>query len=109
MRRPYWEQPAWVWVVGVAVVVAALLAVHRLEPRLVRWMEGRGPLLRRVVIVAALALAWYAYSLRPLLSAWAGGNGNTSGPLAHRGWLMAMGFHRLAAHDAQSLARLGCS
>ena len=25
----------------------------------------------------------------------------------HRGWLLALGFHRLAAHDAQSLVRLG--
>jgi hypothetical protein len=107
VRRPYWQQPAWVWVVGLAVVVAALLAVHRLEPRLVRGMEDRGPRLRRAVIASAVVLALYAYFLRPLLSAWAGADGNTSPALAHRGWLLALGFHRLAAHDAQSLVRLG--
>jgi hypothetical protein len=107
LRRPYWEQPVWVWAAAIAVVVAALLAVHRLEPRLVRWMEAHGPLLRRAVSAGVVVLALYAYFLRPLLSAWAGADGNTSPPLAHRGWLLAFGFHRLAAHDAQSLVRLG--
>ena len=55
-----------------------------------------------------MLLALYAYFLRPLLSAWAGGDGNTqpaSGP--SEALLTALGFHRLAAHDAQSLVRLG--
>jgi dolichyl-phosphate-mannose-protein mannosyltransferase len=107
VRRPYWEQPWWLWTLGTAAVVGAVLAVHRLQPRVVRWMETHGPLLRRWVTTAAAMLALYAYFLRPQLSAWAGGDGNTGRPLEHRGWLLALGFQRLAAHDAQSLVRLG--
>jgi hypothetical protein len=84
-----------------------VLAAHRLEPRVVRWMETRGPRLRGAVCTTAVLLTLYAYFLRPQLSAWAGGDGNIGPPLAHRGWLLALGFHRLAAHDAQSLVRLG--
>jgi hypothetical protein len=50
----------------------------------------------------------YAYLLRPELSAWAGGDGNDPArALAGGGWLAALGYSRLAAHDAQSLVRLG--
>ena len=107
VNRPYWEQPWWVWLALPIAVVALLLVAHRFEPRLVRWMEAHGPLLRRSLIASLVLLALYAYFLRPLLSAWAGGDGNTSPPLDHRGALTALGFGRLAAHDAQSLVRLG--
>jgi len=107
MSRPYWEQPAWVWIGGIAAVVSILLIAHRLEPRALRWTATHGPLLRRALSAGVVLLALYAYFLRPQLSAWAGGDGNTTPPLAHRGWLLALGFRRLAAHDAQSFVRLG--
>jgi dolichyl-phosphate-mannose-protein mannosyltransferase len=107
VNRPYWQQPSWVWLALVAAVVAVLLVAHRFEPRVVRWMDAHGPLLRRGVSAGVVVLALYAYFLRPLLSAWAGGDGNTGPPLAHRGGLTALGFDHLAAHDAQSLVRLG--
>ena len=50
---------------------------------MVRWMDAHGPRLRRGLIAGLVLLALYAYFLRPLLSAWAGGDGNTapaSGP-----------------------------
>jgi len=107
VNRPYWQQPWWVWLALTAAVVAVLLVAHRFEPRLVRWMETHGALARRGLIAGLVLLALYAYFLRPHLSAWAGGDGNTGPPLAHRGALTALGFDRLAAHDAQSLVRLG--
>ena len=96
VNRPYWEQPWWVWLALLTAVVALLLVAHRFEPRLVRWMETHGPLLRRGLIAGLGLLALYAYFLRPLLSAWAGGKGNTSPPLDHRGAL-TRSVHRLAA------------
>jgi hypothetical protein len=107
MARPYWEQPWWVWITGAGAVFAVLLIAHRLEPRAARWTAAHGPLLRRVITAGAVVLALYAYFLRPQLSAWAGADGNTTPPLAQRGWLLALGFRGLAAHDAQSLVRLG--
>ncbi|HUG53792.1 MAG TPA: glycosyltransferase family 39 protein [Vicinamibacteria bacterium] len=107
VNRPYWAQPWWVWIAATAGVMAGLLAAHRLEARAARWMEGHGPLLRRVVVAGVAALALYAYFVRPHLSAWAGGDGNPAPPLAERGWLVFLGFQRLAAHDAQALVRLG--
>jgi hypothetical protein len=106
-RRPYWEQPWWVWIGGATALVAVLLIAHRLEPRGMAWTDRHGSLVRRLIAGAVVVLALYAYFLRPQLSAWAGADGNTSPPLAHRGWLVALGFQRLAAHDAQSLVRLG--
>jgi Dolichyl-phosphate-mannose-protein mannosyltransferase len=105
--RPYWEKPWWMWGTLAAVVVAVLLAAHRVEPRAVAWTAAHGPLLRRALQAGVVLLALYAYFLRPHLSAWAGADGNTSPPLAHRAWLLALGFQHLAAHDAQSLVRLG--
>ncbi len=107
MRRPYWEQPWWVWAAGIAATVALLLVAHRFEARAVRGMDAHGEALGRAIVALTVLLALYAYVLRPRLSAWAGGDGNVDPPLAHRGWLVAMGFSRLAAHDAQSLVRLG--
>jgi len=107
VNRPYWEQPWWVWLAGAAGAAAGLLVAHRFEPRVVRWIDAHGALARRGLIAGLVLLALYAYFLRPLLSIWAGGDGNTRPPLAHRGAFTALGFHHLAAHDAQSLVRLG--
>jgi dolichyl-phosphate-mannose-protein mannosyltransferase len=107
VNRPYWEQPWWVWLALTIVGVAGLLVAHRFEPRVVAWVDAHGALARRAVIGAVVLLALYGYFLRPHLSAWAGGDGNTGPPLVHRAWLTALGFRQLAAHDAQSLVRLG--
>ncbi|HET7747275.1 MAG TPA: glycosyltransferase family 39 protein, partial [Vicinamibacteria bacterium] len=32
VNRPYWHQPAWVWLVGTAGVLGLILTVHRLRP-----------------------------------------------------------------------------
>jgi hypothetical protein len=107
LNRPYWRQPAWVWVAGCAAAAAGLA----LAPRAGRWLARNGPeaaTLRRALSAGLVALALYAWFLRPELSAWAGADGNpASRRLADASWLHALGFHRLAAHDAQALVRLG--
>jgi hypothetical protein len=108
LNRPYWVQPPWVWLLATAALVAVIAAAHRVEARVAAWMEAHGPLLRRLAVGGVGALALYAYFLRPQLSAWAGADGNDPArAIAARGWLRALDFHRLAAHDAQSLVRLG--
>lgn len=108
--RPYWSLPAWVWIGLALVVVAVVVLVHRWSEAAVEALETHGGTLRNAV-AGALVLAFaYAYLLRPLLSAWAGADGNdpadkTTGALL--GALRALSFHRLAAHDAQALVRLG--
>ncbi len=59
-------------------------------------------------MAAVVVLVAYAYFLRPQLSAWAGADGNDAAQQwPDPGLLRAFGFERLAAHDAQSLLRLG--
>ncbi|HET7292525.1 MAG TPA: glycosyltransferase family 39 protein [Vicinamibacteria bacterium] len=106
--RPYWSQPAWVWALAAASVLVALWAAGRHGDALVVWLEAKGERLRLAVMAGLLLLALYAYFLRPLLSAWAGGDGNEPAlRWADASWLEALGFRRLAAHDAQALVRLG--
>lgn len=106
--RPYWHHPPMVWAGGAVAAAVAIAAAPRLGPVAVRWLEARGDSLRAIVAAALVATALYAYFVRPQLSVWAGGDGNDP-VLAWEspGALKALGFHRLAAHDAQSLARLG--
>ena len=83
VNRPYWEQPWWVWLAVAAGAAAVLLVAHRFEPRVSAGSDAHGPLARRGLIAGLVLLALYAYFLRPLLSTWAGGDGNTrrlSGP-----------------------------
>jgi len=106
--RPYWRQPAAVWIAGGVLGLALILAASRYGPRLVLWLEGRTEVLRTGAMTLVVLVAAYAYFVRPLLSAWAGADGNDPA----RAWLDAgvlgrLGFSRLAAHDAQSLPRLG--
>ncbi len=111
--RPYWNQPAAVWIAAVALAAALLWLTFRFGPLLVERLEAHGPALRRSASLAVLLLAAYAYFLRPRLSAWAGADGNpTPLPVTMPGdaalWFLGgFGFHRLAAHDAQSFYRLG--
>ena len=108
LTRPYWSWSPWVWAVAGGLALLAALAAPRLGARAVRALEGRWPAVRAAATWALVLLALYAYFLRPRLSAWAGGDGNPKGSaLASPGPLLALGFQRLAAHDAQSFYRLG--
>jgi hypothetical protein len=107
-NRPYWKQPVAVWVMAALVAAGALLVAGRLGPRLVQRLETHGDALRSGTIALLATLSLYAYFLRPSLSAWAGGDGNNKADaLAHPGWLLALDFRRLAAHDAGAFFRLG--
>lgn len=107
-ERPYWRQPAAVWVAGAALALAAVAAAHHYGPRLVEILESRREAFAAGVSALVVLLALYAYFVRPLLSAWAGGDGNPRGSaLEDPALLHALGFRRLAAHDAQALLRLG--
>jgi hypothetical protein len=106
--RPYWKEPPEVWAGAIALASVAILLAERVGPRLVRRMERSERLLKNVATGVVVTLALYAYFLRPLLSAWAGGDGNDEGrALADPGLLLDLGFGRLAAHDAQAFLRLG--
>jgi hypothetical protein len=107
--RPYWRQPLEVWLVAAIALAALGIALHRFGPRLVRRAEAHQQAMRTAVTLALVLLALYAYFLRPALSAWAGADGNDPARAVTfgRGILDALGFTHLAAHDAQSLRRLG--
>ena len=107
--RPYWRQPVEVWLVAVVTLAALGLALYRFGPRLVRRAEAHQETLRAGITLALVLLALYAYFLRPALSAWAGADWNDPARAVTfgRGLLGALGFTHLAAHDAQSLVRLG--
>jgi hypothetical protein len=108
VTRRYWSQPMAVWLAGAALAVALLVAAHHLRSQGRVVLATQGPRLRRALAAAVLVLAAYAYLLRPMLSAWAGADGNDPARrLADAGPLLALGFRQLAAHDAQSLVRLG--
>ncbi len=108
VTRPYWRLPAHVWLGIVVLGLGALLGAHRLGPMLSRWTSAFRAQLRTALVVGVSTLALYAYFVRPLLSAWAGGDGNPEGSaLSQPALLQALGFHRLAAHDAQAFYRLG--
>jgi len=101
VSRPYWRLPAHVWLGLGALGLGALLGAHRLGPMVVRWTSAHTVWLRNALVAGVCTLALYAYFLRPLLSAWAGGDGNPEGSaLSHPALLQALGFHRLAAHDS---------
>ncbi|HET8647867.1 MAG TPA: glycosyltransferase family 39 protein, partial [Vicinamibacteria bacterium] len=109
--RPYWSQPAWVWAALALGTVALVLLVHLEGKTAVRLLEAHGGTLRAGLAAALVLGALYAYALRPALSAWAGADGNEAARATSShlllGVLRDLGFHRLAAHDAQSLVRLG--
>jgi hypothetical protein len=117
-RRPYWNQPAWVWLLGALVLGALIVLVHARGPRLLARVVAREDALRTAAVGTIGGLALYLYFVRPVLSVWAGGAGNDAvsaaqtpwlpdGPLADPGLLRSLGFARLAAHDAQAFLRLG--
>jgi hypothetical protein len=106
--RPYWSQPPAAWLLATVIVMAVILAGHRLGPRVRALLASHQEAARTVVAGALVLLALYAYAVRPALSAWAGADGNDRArALADWPALHALDFHKLAAHDAQSLVRLG--
>jgi hypothetical protein len=116
--RPYWNQPAAVWLLGALLLGALIVVVHARGPRLLARLVAREDALRAGVVAAVAVLALYLYFVRPALSVWAGGDGNDAvsaaqtpwlpdGPLDDPGPLRSLGFARLAAHDAQAFLRLG--
>ena len=111
LDRPYWSQPAWVWAALVLATLALVLLVHLKSEAAVRLLEAHGAGLRGALMACVALGALYAYFLRPALSAWAGADGNDPsralGPGALLSALRELDFHRLAAHDAQALVRLG--
>jgi hypothetical protein len=107
--RPYWHQSLAVWLLAAAAIGALGFALYREGPALVRRAEAHAPALRTGAALGLVVLALYACFLRPALSAWAGADGNDPARAVSsaRGILDALGFTRLAAHDAQSVVRLG--
>jgi hypothetical protein len=106
--RRYWSHPPAAWIAALALALLCLLLAHRLGPRLARLLSAHGERWRTALVLSIVALALYAYFVRPALSAWAGADGNDAErALRDPGWLHALGFRRLAAHDAQSFVRLG--
>jgi hypothetical protein len=106
LTRRYWSHSAWFWLVlGVTFLIAGFL-VFRHGPRWMSWARRHGNAIRIAAMIAIGAIALYALALRPSLSAWAGGDGNgRAEKLADPALLQALGFQRLAAHDAQALLR----
>jgi hypothetical protein len=107
--RPYWRQPAGVWLLASVALGALGFVLYRFGPRLSRRAQAHQEGLRSALALAVVVLALYAYFLRPALSAWAGADGNDPARAIAfgRGILGTLGFSHLAAHDAQSLLRLG--
>jgi len=111
LSRRYWQHPPYqcVLVLGVGI---ALLHLARPLGRRARplWLRHRRHLLLACALFIVVS-ALYAYFLRPVLSAWAGADGNDRSaalsPSVWRDALESLGFRRLAAHDAQAFLRIG--
>ncbi len=107
--RKYWSFPWPVWAVVIAGGLGAVIAAFKLRTRVGALLAERQESLRLVAMGAIAVLALHAYFLRPLLSTWAGGDGNDAAQVwpAVAGLLGTLGYKRLAAHDAQAFLRLG--
>ncbi len=107
--RPYWRQPAEVWLLAGAAAFGLGLILYYVGPHLVGRAQAHQEALRGGLALAVLLLALYAWFLRPALSAWAGADWNDAAQTipSLKPWLDRLGFSHLAAHDAQSLRRLG--
>ena len=102
LTRRYWSFPPSIWL----LVVLTLVLAWRAGPRLTRFMRQNQSRLRASAVAVLAITALYALAIRPSLSAWAGGDGNLkTDRLAEPNALRALGFQRLAAHDAQAMRR----
>lgn len=106
LTRRYWNHPPWFWLLLAALALAAAWLVYTHGPRWMSRLSRHEKFLRVAAIALLGTVVIYALTLRPALSAWAGGDGNVKAErLADPGLLRTLGFDRLAAHDAQALLR----
>jgi len=106
LTRRYWSHPASFWLLLVAAAVVAGFVVFKQGPRWMSLLSRREKPLRVAAIALLAVISVYALTLRPSLSAWAGGDGNVrTEKLTDPGFLESLGFQHLAAHDAQALRR----
>lgn len=106
LTRRYWNHPLSVWFLVLVLVLVAAAVVWKYGPSLMAYLRRNQNRLRVAAIAALGLLAGYSLTLRPSLSAWAGGDGNPkTEKLAETEVLRDLGFERLAAHDAQALVR----
>ena len=110
-RQPPVLEPAPVaWLLGTALVIVVILAGHRLGPRIRALLRRPSGAPLRAAVAAALVLL-AALRLRAAAGAFGVGGRRRQRSRARAGGLpaalRALDFHRLAAHDAQSLVRLG--
>jgi hypothetical protein len=106
LTRRYWNHPLSVWFLVIVLALVAAVVVWKFGPRLMEYLRRHENHLRVAALAALGLLAAYSLTLRPSLSAWAGGDGNPKAEkLADPGVLGDLGFQRLAAHDAQALVR----
>lgn len=106
LTRRYWNHPLSVWFLVLVLALVAAVIVWKFGPRFMGYLRENENRLRVGALAALGLLAAYSLTLRPSLSAWAGGDGNPKAEkLADPGVLRDLGFHRLAAHDAQALVR----
>jgi hypothetical protein len=105
-NRRYWSLPAWTWTLLGLLGLSTVAGVLWLGPRLARLVDAEAARLRLLAMAGIATLVLYACFLRPYLSAWAGGDGNDPALYWPEARLLpALGFRRLAAHDAQALVR----
>ena len=106
LTRRYWNHSPWFWLLLAALALAGAWLVFKQGPRWMSRLSRHETSLRTGILVVLGVVAIYALALRPSLSAWAGGDGNVKAEkLTDPGLLQTLGFHRLAAHDAQALRR----
>lgn len=106
LTRRYWNHGPLFWALVAAVFAAVAFFAWTRGPRFVALLTRHERRVRVGAIVVLALVIGYALALRPSLSAWAGGDGNAKADaLAEPGALKTLGFHRLAAHDAQALRR----
>ena len=74
--RRYWHLEPLSWLALGATLTLLLLVFVRTGPRLALLIQARAPGLRAALAGVVLVFAVYAYFARPLLSAWAGADGN---------------------------------
>jgi hypothetical protein len=106
LTRRYWNHAPGFWLLLVGGAILVGFVIWREGPGWMKRAARHEAALRNAALVFLGGLALYAVTLRPSLSAWAGGDGNPrSERLADPTPLKALGFDRLAAHDAQALRR----
>jgi 4-amino-4-deoxy-L-arabinose transferase-like glycosyltransferase len=106
LTRRYWNHPPVFWSLVAITVLALAVAAWRFGPPGMERARRHESVFRSAGMAILGLVLIYALTLRPSLSAWAGGDGNVkTEKLADPGTLKALGFDRLAAHDAQALRR----